>query len=110
MVNFGFGLLKSSRIDLDLFNREKFDSLVAIEPDVLKCIACGSCTAVCTAGNFTLTSLRAAIEEIRNGKDNDALDMLKGCQLCGKCMMVCPRGINTRHLIMSISKVYSKNK
>lgn len=108
MVNFGYGLLKSSRINLDLFDKEKFDKLVAMEPDVLKCIACGSCTAVCTAGRYKPTSLRAAIEELRNGRDDVALDMLKSCQLCGKCLMVCPRGINTRHLILSISKVYSK--
>lgn len=107
MVNFGFGLLKSSRIDLDKFDQKKFSRLVEMEPDVLKCIACGSCTAVCTAGNFTLTSLRAAIEEIRNGRDREALDMLKACQLCGKCLMICPRGINTRHLILSMTKIYS---
>lgn len=110
MVDFGFGLLVSSRINLDLFDKEKFDSLAAVEPDVRKCIACGSCTAVCTAGNFTPTSLRAAIEELQNGRDEVAMNMLKGCQLCGKCTMVCPRGINTRHLILSIAKIYSKKK
>ena len=26
--------------------------------------------------------------------------------LCGRCLLVCPRGINTRHLILSIGKVY----
>jgi heterodisulfide reductase subunit C len=108
MVDFGFGLLGSSRINLDLFDGRKFEKLAAIEPDVRKCIACGSCTAVCTAGQFTPTSLRAAIEELQNGRENVAMDMLSGCQLCGKCMMVCPRGINTRHLILSISKIYSK--
>lgn len=108
MVNFGYGLLKSSRIDLDSADEAKFGSLVSAEPDVLKCIACGSCTAVCTAGRFRSTSLRSAIEELRNGREDVALDMLKSCQFCGKCAMVCPRGINTRHLILSIVKVYSK--
>ena len=32
--------------------------------------------------------------------------MLRHCMLCGKCLLVCPRGINTRHLILSIGKVY----
>ena len=32
--------------------------------------------------------------------------MLRHCMLCGKCQLVCPRGINTRHLILSIGKVY----
>lgn len=106
MVDFGFCLVPSSRINLDLFDREKFEGLAAIEPDVRKCMACGSCTAVCTAGQFIQTSLRAAIEELHNGHPDKALGLLKSCQLCGKCSMVCPRGINTRHLILSIAKVY----
>lgn len=108
MVDFGFGLAPSSRINLDLFDRKKFDELAALEPDVRKCMACGSCTAVCTAGQFVPTSLRAAIEELHNGHPDKAIGFLKSCQLCGKCSMVCPRGINTRHLILSIAKVYAE--
>ena len=107
MVDFGFGLVPSSRMNLDLFDKEKFDKLTALEPDARICMACGSCTAVCTAGQFTATSLRDALDSIVNAKEDKALDSLKACQLCGKCSMVCPRGINTRHLIMSINKVYS---
>ena len=108
MVDFGFGLVPSSRINLDLFDREKYEKLVAMEPDAKIFMACGSCTAVCTAGQFTPTSFREAIEDVFNAKDDKALEALKACQLCGKCSMVCPRGINTRHLILSITKVYSK--
>lgn len=108
MVDFGFGLVPSSRINLDLFDKEKYDELLSIEPDARICMACGSCTAVCTAGKFVHTSLREAMEDIFNAKPDKALDTLRACQLCGKCSMVCPRGINTRHLIMSITKVYSK--
>jgi Fe-S oxidoreductase len=35
------------------------------------------------------------------------LPQLKSCMLCGKCHIVCPRGINTRHLILSICKIYN---
>ena len=45
MGKVGFTLNPSSRIDLDKVDREKFNKLVEIEPDVLKCMACGSCTA-----------------------------------------------------------------
>lgn len=108
MVDFGFGLVPSSRINLDLFDKEKYDELLSIEPYARICMACGSCTAVCTAGKFVHTSLREAMEDIFNAKPDKALETLRACQLCGKCSMVCPRGINTRHLIMSITKVYSK--
>ncbi len=108
MVDFGFTLVPSSRINLDLFDKEKYEELVSMEPDARICMACGSCTAVCTAGKFVHTSLREAMEDIFNAKPDKALETLRACQLCGKCAMVCPRGINTRHLIMSITKVYSK--
>lgn len=106
MIDFGYSLNPSSRIDLDRFDRKLFDRLAETEPDVRKCIACGSCTAVCTAGLSTPTSVRRAIQNLRNGLPGKALEELKGCQLCGKCTMVCPRGINTRHLILSILKTY----
>ena len=108
MNKFGFALTPSSRIDLDKFNKEKFASLVKLEPDVVKCMACGSCTASCTAGKFTRTSVRSAILALQNGQEKEALDMLKGCLLCGKCSMVCPRAINTRHLLISICKIYQE--
>ena len=106
MGKFGFTLNPSSRIDLDKVDMEKFNKLVEIEPDVLKCMACGSCTASCTAGKFVKTSMRSAILALQNGKEEDAKEFLKGCLLCGKCTMVCPRAINTRHLILSILKIY----
>ena len=106
MNKFGYTLNPSSRIDLDKGDLRKFAALTTIEPDVLKCMACGSCTASCTAGKFARTSLRSAILALQNGKEADALLLLQGCLLCGKCTMVCPRGINTRHLILAISTVY----
>ena len=108
MANFGYSLTKSSRIDLNNRNIEKWNRLVELEPDVLKCMACGSCTASCTAGKFTKTSLRSAILYLQNGQEKEALEYIQSCLLCGKCFMVCPRAINTRHLLLSISKIYSK--
>ena len=107
MANFGYSLTKSSSIDLNNRNIEKWNRLVELEPDVLKCMACGSCTASCTAGKFTKTSLRSAILYLQNGQEKEALEYIQSCLLCGKCFMVCPRAINTRHLLLSISKIYS---
>lgn len=107
MINFGYSINPSARLDLDKFDRVKFDELIELEPDVKKCMACGSCTASCTAGKFTATSLRSAILAIQNGVPKKAVEYLEGCMMCGKCTMVCPRGINTRHLILSIVKIYS---
>lgn len=106
MVDFGFTLSPSSRIDLDRYDAGTFGRLLGLEPDARKCMACGSCSAVCTAGQQRPTSVRRALLALQNGSPERALSELKGCQLCGKCVMVCPRGINTRHLILSILKIY----
>ena len=106
MDKFGYTISPSSRIDLDKADPGKFATLASIEPDVLKCMACGSCTSSCSAGKFVRTSLRSAILALQNGKEPDALLLLQGCLLCGKCSMVCPRGINTRHLILAVLTVY----
>ena len=107
MIDFGFGVSPSSRINLDNADKEKFSELAIAEPDVLKCMACGSCSASCSAAAFEDTSLRRAILSLQNGLCDDASKLLSHCMLCGKCTMVCPRGINTRHLILSIQKIYS---
>ncbi len=108
MANFGYSLTKSSRINLNDRDLEKWNRLVELEPDVLKCMACGSCTASCTSGKFVKTSLRSAILYLQNGQQKEAMEYIQSCLLCGKCLMVCPRAINTRHLLLSISKIYSK--
>lgn len=108
MAGFGYTLTKSSRIDLNNRDLQKWNRLVALEGDVLKCMACGSCTASCSAGKFTKTSLRSAILALQNGQEEQAMEFVHSCLLCGKCIMVCPRAINTRNLILSISKIYSK--
>ena len=108
MATFGYTLTKSSRIDLNQRDLEKWNRLAALEPDVLKCMACGSCAASCTAGKFTRTSLRSAILSLQNGQEKQAMEFVQSCLLCGKCYMVCPRAINTRNLLLSISKIYSR--
>lgn len=107
MINFGYTLSPSSAENLDKFDSTLFNKLCEMEPDVKKCMACGSCAASCTAGNYTTMNLRRAILLLSRGLDSQALPQLKNCMLCGKCLMVCPRGINTRHLILSICRTYN---
>lgn len=103
-MDFGFGINTSSRIDLDKVDRQAFDKLAAKNHGLCECIACGSCSATCTAGKYTDTSLRRAILAVQNGQNEKALELLSSCMLCGKCSMVCPRGLNTRHLILTLTK------
>ncbi len=106
MVDFGYSLSTSSTIDLDKSNPTLFNKLVEDEPDVLKCMACGSCAASCTSSKYRDTNLRRAILLLSRGQDKNGIESIHSCMLCGKCNIVCPRGINTRHLILSISNLY----
>jgi len=103
-MDFGFSLSPSSRINLDNADSALMAKVTSEEPSWRECIACGSCTASCTAGKYTPTSIRRAILSLQNGQKDKALELLQGCLLCGKCAMVCPRGINTRHLVMTFGK------
>ncbi len=106
MVDFGFGISPSSAILMDKVDRSKFEALCNLEPDVRRCMSCGSCTASCTASLHGGMNLRRVILYLQRGMEAQALEMAASCMLCGKCIMVCPRGINTRHLLLSIQKIY----
>ncbi len=105
-MDFGFKLSPSSAINLDQVDRSLFERLAAVEPDARICMACGSCSATCTAGPYTGMSVRKVLLDLQRGKEKEAEALLSGCMLCGKCTMVCPRGINTRHLILSLCRIW----
>ena len=105
-MDFGFKLSPSSAIDLDKVDLDLYDRLCEIEPDARICMACGSCSATCTAGPYTGMSVRKVLLDLQRGKEKEAADLLSGCMLCGKCTMVCPRGVNTRHLILSLCRIW----
>ncbi|MBQ0144117.1 MAG: 4Fe-4S dicluster domain-containing protein [Bacteroidales bacterium] len=104
MADFGFKLSKSSTLDLDKVDLKVYNLLCKTDPDIKTCMACGSCSATCTAAPFSGMSMRKVILALQRGQD--VRPMLGKCMLCGKCTMVCPRAINTRHLILSICKCY----
>ncbi len=109
-MNFGFKLCPSSALNLDKIDTSLYDKLVEMEPDARICMACGSCSATCTASQFSGMSVRKVLLDIQRGKEKEAAAMLRNCMLCGKCTMVCPRGINTRHLILSLCRIYDNKE
>lgn len=110
MSIFGFKISPSSAINLDKIDRSRFDKLCSIEPDAVRCMSCGSCSATCPAAEFSGMSIRKVLHCLQRGKEEEAFRMMSNCMLCGKCTMVCPRGINTRHLILSICRIYDKEE
>ena len=105
-MDFGFNLSPSSAVELDRVDTSLFRELCRIEPGARTCIGCGSCSATCTASEHSGMSVRKLLLSFQRGKMRDVEKMLTCCMLCGKCTMVCPRGINTRRIILTVCRLY----
>ena len=104
MDKFGFTISQGRQIDFDSNNRSVAEYIYKNEPSFRLCIECGGCSATCTTGNFTSFSLREMNILIKRGETAQMLQNLKKCMLCGKCTLVCPRGVNTRNVIVLAKK------
>lgn len=110
MSKFGFGLKKSSVIDLDKADLSIAKEIMQMEPSFKSCIFCGSCSATCSASIFTEFSFRKIQLLIKRGEIEEVKKDISKCMLCGKCQMVCPKGVNTRNVLLSINKLVNARK
>jgi heterodisulfide reductase subunit C len=106
MVEFGYKITSGNRVDLDNTDNNLFRRLKDLSPGILSCIACGCCASTCSAGNFSDVSFRSSILLMERGLNKQSINIINGCMLCGKCTIICPRGINIRETILSISDLY----
>lgn len=102
MPDFGFKLQKDRQIDFDANDKTLLRKVVAMEPSFRICIACGCCTATCSAGQFTDIGLRRIITAVKRGETRGLAAELDQCMLCGKCQLACPRGVSNRNVILAI--------
>jgi len=110
MGNFGFTLIKERHIDFDANDKSIAEYISDREPSFRICIECGCCSATCTSGNFTPFSLRELQILLRRGENNKVKDEIRKCMLCGKCTLVCPRGVNTRNIVMLAREAFQKQE
>ncbi len=102
MKNFGYSIQQDNTIDMDANNRLIHEQLRLREPSVDLCIGCGSCTATCSSAQYTGFNIRLLHTLIRRGEFSGSEKEISKCMFCGKCQLVCPRGVNLRNLIMAI--------
>jgi heterodisulfide reductase subunit C len=102
MVDFGYKIQKNRQIDFDRNDRTLFHYLKQNEPSIALCIGCGSCTATCTAAQFTDFNFRKIMLNIRRGEKREVSREINQCMLCGKCILVCPKGVNTRNVVLHL--------
>ena len=85
----------------------KAEQLLNAVPSYKRCISCGGCTASCSARQFTDFNIRKAHLYFKRGQYDRLEEELQKCMLCGKCMLVCPRGVNLRSLIINMRQILS---
>jgi len=108
MPVFGFKINKPRVIDYDNTDKRVLHYLLANEPSFNSCIFCGSCTATCSAGHFTDFNIRKLKMNIRRGLIDEIKDEVEKCMLCGKCFLVCPRGVNNRNIVLKVRDALTK--
>lgn len=108
MKGFGFKTHKGRQIDFDSNDREVSRYILEEEPSFSLCIACGACAATCTAGQFTVFSLRRLNILVSRGENDEVRETIDRCMLCGKCNLVCPRGVNTRNVLFLMRRAFEK--
>lgn len=104
MANFGYSLMQPRSIDIDQFDGRLLNYVISHEPTFKVCISCGGCTATCSAGNLIDFNIRKMGLLLRRGSVDELAKEIDKCMLCGKCTLVCPRGINIRNAIMLMKK------
>lgn len=104
LSRFGFIVSPDRQIDFDNNQFEVYNHVKDAEPSIAICISCGTCSATCTAGKFTDFSLHKVILRVKRGETRGLKSDAAKCMLCGKCILACPRGVNTRNLILQINK------
>lgn len=108
MPFFGYSITEARVINYDKNDRSMAEHVAANAPSSKLCIGCGGCTASCTTGNLTEFNIRKLQMLMKRGENDTVRNQLQKCMLCGKCLLVCPRGVDTRKMILSMLEFIRK--
>ncbi len=104
-MNFwGYSISEARVVNYDKNDKAFAAYLTQKAPSSKLCIGCGGCTATCTAGNLTEFNIRKLQMLVKRGETDEARKALHKCMLCGKCLLVCPRGVDTRKMILAMNE------
>ena len=109
MTDFGFSIHEELLIDHDRPS-PAYEALLEKVPSISVCMACGSCSGTCTSSSQSESGFRKLMMLLRNNMYGQLEKALEYCQFCGKCSLVCPRGINTRKAIIEMRKYFNIQK
>ena len=106
MTSFGFGIQDDLMIDHDLLSSVHGKILQEV-PSIAACISCGSCSGTCVSSFHSGAGFRKMVMLLKHGSYDQLKLALDYCQFCGKCSLVCPRGVNTRRAILEMRKQFN---
>ncbi len=80
-----------------------------VKQDYDKCIGCRFCMAACPYTNVRQFNWEEPEHSIGFAVGDAEIsvhqkNVVEKCMLCGKCQMLCPRGINTRNVVLAIHR------
>jgi len=104
MIDFGYKKNESMVLDLDVNRFDLYEKLLTAEPSAATCISCGTCASTCSAGQFTEFNLRKIMLLCKRGDTQSLKSIIHRCMVCGKCQFACPKGINTRQIVLTLNK------
>jgi len=99
MSGFGFNISKSSTIEYKPEDFQLANIIEENEPTSRLCISCGSCSATCTGSEFAKLRMHYIHLYVKRNLTDKIREELQNCMFCGKCQLVCPRGVNNRNII-----------
>ena len=109
-LKFGFAISTPRSINMDVADNRLLKQLEEEVPSFKRCMNCGACSATCFARPFTDYNIRRIHSLFRMQQYQDLEKELRVCMLCGKCTLVCPRGVNLRSMIMNMKKILTDPK
>jgi len=78
------------------------ETLVALYPEIMRCISCGSCTKVCPQDIKVMDYINAAIRGDYQKVSNLSFD----CIMCGLCATRCPAEIVQYNVALAARRIY----
>lgn len=109
MKQFGFTTLKKNSVNIYQTDKSLWQEMQTIAPEIKGCLSCGACAAACPINSASNNlSIRKTIIEMNRGIDISS--SINKCQMCNRCSLVCPKGLNTRRVFFELLKKRAEQK
>ncbi|MCX8034054.1 MAG: (Fe-S)-binding protein [Thermodesulfovibrio sp.] len=97
-----------------------FDDIETLKKELIRCMKCGNCMAVCPVYNVEKKESSVARGKIALGEavlsnainidDETLIKLIFNCLLCKSCMMACPSGVRFDRIILGLRAAIFKKK